>query len=180
MIVTGESEVLGGKLPSPPTSNLQLLILSHLPNLSPDVGKDVVWVCGLTSDYLWDGLHFSALLYHVVLRDSESTWRYISSGHKSPRLLLQHAALPGLPRYLLPSILESFVRYPAFYKYGTSLRSYGCKVAWNAGLAGRESVQSPPLFQREHGANYISLSQTVNEAQGTINILWIDLGSSPP
>lgn len=44
MIVTGESEVLGGKLPSPPTSHLQLLILVHLPDLSPDVGKDVMWV----------------------------------------------------------------------------------------------------------------------------------------
>lgn len=97
-----------------------------------------------------------------------------------PALVTTPAALPGLPRYLLPSILESYVQYPAFYKYGTSPRSCGWKAAWNAGVAGRESVQSPPLFQGENGANYISLSQTVNEAQGTINILWIDLGSSPP
>lgn len=133
-------------LPPPTCSSLSwfIYLISHL-----------MWgrmLCGLTSDYLWDGLHFSSPLYHVVFRGSESTWRYISSGHKSPRLSPQHAALPGLPRYLFPSILESYVQYPAFYKYGTSLCSYGCKMAWNAGIAGRESVRSPPLFQGKMGS----------------------------
>lgn len=47
-------------------------------------------------------------------------------------------------------------------------------------MARRESIQIPSLFQGGNGANSISLFQTVNVAQGTINILWTDLGSFPP
>lgn len=145
MIVTGKSEVLGGKLPSPPTSHLQLLILVHLPDLSPDVGKDVMWV-----DFRLP-MGQAAFFIPVVSCSIQRLRINMAIYFLWPRLSPQHAALPGLPRYLFASIVGSYVQYPAFYKYGTSLRSYGCQMAWNAGIAGRESVQSPPLFQGKMG-----------------------------